>query len=147
MMLLKCCTQYSCKFGKLSSGHSGPEKVSFHSNGKECLNYCTVALISHTSELCSKFSKKRLQQYMDQEPPDVQARFRKGRGTRDQVVSIHWITQKARELQKNSYSAFLTTPNPLTMWIPTDWKILRDWNTRQSYLPPEKSVGRSRGNS
>ena len=63
---------------------------------------------------------------MDQEPPDVQARFRKGRGTRDQVVSIHWITQKARELQKNSYSAFLTTPNPLTMWIPTDWKILRD---------------------
>ena len=84
---------------------------------------------------------------MNQGPPDVQAGFRKDRGTRDQVASIHWIIEKARELQKNSYSALLTTPKPLTVWIPTDWKVLRDGNTRPSYLPPEKSVVRSRCNS
>ena len=71
----------------------------------------------------------------------------KAKGTRDKVASIHWIIEKAREHQENSYSALLTTPKPLTVWIPTHWKILRDGNIRPPYLPAEKSVGRSRGNT
>ena len=68
----------------------------------------------------------RLQQYVNCELPDVQAGFRKGRGTRDQIVNIHWITEKAREFQKNIYFALLTMPKPLTMWTATNWKILTE---------------------
>ena len=64
-----------------------------------------------------KILQARLQQYVSHELPDVQAGFRKGRGTRDQIANINWITEKAREFQKTSISAFLTMPNPLTMWI------------------------------
>ena len=67
-----------------------------------------------------KILQARLQQYMNRECPDVLAGFRKGRGTRDQVVNIHWIKEKAREFQKNIYSAFLTMPKPLTVWITTN---------------------------
>ena len=88
------------------------EKVSFHSNPKErrcqrCSNYCTVALISHASEVMLKILQARLQQYMNHELPDVQAGFRKGRGTRDQIASIRWISEKAREFQKNIYFCFI----------------------------------------
>ena len=70
---------------------------------KECSNYPTTALISHASKVMLKIVQARLQQYMNQELPDVQAGFRKGRGTRDQITNICWITEKAREFQKNTF--------------------------------------------
>ena len=84
----------------------GLENVSFHSNPKErqcqkCSNYHTIALISHTSKVMIKILQARLHQYVDCELPDVQAGFRKGRETRDQIANIHWILEKAREFQKN----------------------------------------------
>ena len=87
---------------------TGLEKVSFHAipkkgNAKECSNYCTIAFISHASKVMFKILQARLQQYMNCELPDIQAGFRKGRGTRDQIASIHWIMEKAREFQKNIY--------------------------------------------
>ena len=66
-------------------------------NAKECSNYRTIALISHTSKVMLKILQARLQQYMNRELPDIQAGFRKGRGTRDQIANIHWIIEKARE--------------------------------------------------
>ena len=72
-------------------------------NPKECSNYCTIALISHASKVILKILQARLQQYMNHELPDVQAGFRKGRGTRDQIANIHWIIEKAREFQKNYF--------------------------------------------
>ena len=81
------------------------------------LNYHTVALISHTSKVMLKILQARLQQYLNCELPDVQAGFRKGRGTRDQIANIHWIMEKAGEFQKTSISALLTMPKPLTVWI------------------------------
>ena len=87
------------------------------SNAKECSNYCTIALISHASKVMLKILQARLQQYVTHELPDVQAGFRKGRGTRDQIANICWIMEKAREFQKTSISALLTMPKPLTVWI------------------------------
>ena len=72
-------------------------------NVKECSNYCTISLISHTSKVMLKILQPRLQQYMNKELPDVQAGFKKGRGTRDQIANIQWIIEKAREFQKNIY--------------------------------------------
>ena len=83
-------------------------------NAKECSNYCTIALISHTSKVMLKILQARLQQYMNCELPDVQAGFRKDRGTRGQIANIRWIMEKAREFQKN-ISALLTLPTPLTV--------------------------------
>ena len=74
---------------------------------KECSNYCTIALISHASKVMLKILQARLQQYVNCELPDVQAGFRKGRGTRDQIANICWITEKAREFQKNIYFCFI----------------------------------------
>ena len=101
---------------------TGLDKVSFHSNPKEkeCKegsNYHTIALISHASKIMLEILQARLQQYMNRELPDVQAGFRKGRGTRDQIANICWIIEKAREIQKTSISALLTMPKPLTVWI------------------------------
>ena len=84
---------------------------------KECSNCYTIALISHASKVMLKILQARLQQYMNHELLDVQAGFRKGRGTRDQIANIHWIIEKARESRKTSISALLTTPEPLTVWI------------------------------
>ena len=75
--------------------------ISKRDNAKECTNYRTIAPISHASKVMLKILQARLQQYVNQELPDVQAGFRKGRGTRDQIANIHWITEKAREFQKN----------------------------------------------
>ena len=90
---------------------TGLEKVSFHSNlkgdAKECSNYCTIALISHASKVMLKILQARLQQYVNRELPDVQAGFRKGRGTRDQIANIRWIIEKARQFQKNIYFCFI----------------------------------------
>ena len=111
-MLRKGCTQYASKFGKLSSGHrTGKGQFSFQSqkkgNAKECSNYCTIALISHASKVMLKILQARLQQYVNRELPDVQAGFRKGRRTRDQIANIHCIIKKARESQKNIYFCFI----------------------------------------
>ena len=91
---------------------TGLEKVSFHSvpkkgNAKEYSNYCTIALTSHASKVMLKILHARLQQYVNCELPDVQAGFRKGRGTRDQIANIHWIIKKAGEFQKNIYFCFI----------------------------------------
>ena len=75
-------------------------------NAKECSNYCTIALISHASKVMLKILQARLQQYVNHEVPDVQARFRKGRGTRNQIANIHWIIKK-QEFQKNIYFCFI----------------------------------------
>ena len=82
---------------------TGLKKVSFHSNPKESSNYHTIALISHASQVMLKILQARLQQYMNRELPDVQAEFRKGRGTRDQIANICWVMEPAGEFQKNIY--------------------------------------------
>ena len=76
-------------------------------NAEECSNYCTNALISHASQVMLKILQARLQQYMNRELPDVQAGFRKGRGTRHQIANIHWIVKKASEFQENIYFCFI----------------------------------------
>ena len=76
-------------------------------NAKECSNYCTIAFISHDSKVRLKILQSRLQQYMKHELPHVQAGFRKGRGSRNQITNIHWIIKKAREFQKNTYFSFI----------------------------------------
>ena len=76
-------------------------------NAKECSDYCTIAVISHTSQVMLKILQVRLQPYMNWELPDVQAGFIKGRGTRDQIANICWIIEKAREFQKNIYFCFI----------------------------------------
>ena len=115
-------------------------------NAKECSNYCTIALISHASEVMLKILQARLQQYVNCELPDVQAVFRKGRGTRDQIVSICWIIKKARTFQKNIYFFLLTIPKPLTAWITTNsGKFFKIWEYLDLAL--EKSICRSGSNS
>ena len=81
--------------------------ISKKGNAKECSNYCTIALISHASKVMLKILQARLQQYVNYELPDVQAGFRKGRGTRNQIANIHWIIKKAREFQKNTDFCFI----------------------------------------
>ena len=76
-------------------------------NAKECSNYCTIALISHASKVMLKILQAKLQRYVNCKLPDVQAGFRKGRGTRDQIANIRWIIKKAREFQKNIYFCFM----------------------------------------
>ena len=87
------------------------EKISFHfnskkGNAKECSNCCKIELISHTSKVTLKILQARLQQHVSRELPDVQAEFRKGRGTRDQIANICWIIEKARELKKKQKMFF-----------------------------------------
>ena len=86
-------------------------------NAKECFYYCTMAHISHTSKVMLKILQARLQQYVNHELPDVQAGFRKGRGTRDQIANILWIIKKEKSSRKTFISALLTMLKPLTVWI------------------------------
>ena len=81
--------------------------ISKKDNAEECSNYHTIELISHTSKVMLKILQAKLQQYMNRELPDVQAGFRKGRGTRDQIANICWIVEKAREFQKIIYFCFI----------------------------------------
>ena len=81
--------------------------ISKKGSAKECSNYCTIALISHASKVMLKILQERLRQYVNHELPDVQAGFRKGRGTRDQIANICWIMEKAREFQKSIYFCFV----------------------------------------
>ena len=110
---------------------SGLENFSFHSNpkdnAKECLNYHTIALISHTSKVMLKILQARLQQYVNHELPDVQAGFRKSRSNRDQTANIHWIIEKAREFQKNIYFCFIDYTKAFNcVDHNTLWKILHE---------------------
>ena len=95
-------------------------------SAKECSNYRMIALISRASKVMLKILQARLQQYMNHELPDVQAGFRKVRGTRDQIANICWIIEKQENFRKTSTSALLTMPKPLTVWITTNWKILKE---------------------
>ena len=113
MMLWKCCTQYASTFGKLSSGHRTGKvfiPIPKKGNAKECSNYRTIAVISHASKVMLKILHARLQQSVNCELPDVQAGFRKGRGIRDQIANIHWITEKAREFQKKHLLLWIRIP-------------------------------------
>ena len=109
---------------------TGLEKVSFHSNPKkdkvkECSNYHTTALISHASKVMLKILQARLQQYVNHELPDVQAGFRKGRGTRDQIANICWVIKNAREFQKNNCFCFTDYANTFGyVYHNKLWKIL-----------------------
>ena len=91
-------------------------------NAKECSNCCTIAL-SYASKVMLKILQARLQQHVNRELPDVQAGFRKGRGTRDQITNVHWIMEKARELQKNI--CFIDHATAF-VWIATNWDILKE---------------------
>ena len=86
-------------------------------NGKECSNYHTIALISHATKVMLKILQARFQQYVNRELPDVQAGFRKGRGTRDQIANTYWLLKKQESSRKTSISALLTMSKPLTVWI------------------------------
>ena len=117
-------------------------------NAKGCSNYHTITLISHASKVMLKILQARLQQYVNRELPDVQAGFRKGRGTRDQIANIRWIIEKAREFQKNIYFCFIHYAKAFDYVDHNKlWKILRDGNTRPPDLPLEKFVRRSGSNS
>ena len=137
---------------------TGLEKVSFHSNPKECSNYHTIALISHASKVMLKILQARHQQYVNHEFPDVQAGFRKGRGTRDQIANIHWIRKKQESCRKTSISALLTMPKTLTVWItinggkfwkrweyqttwPASWEICMQVRKQQLELDMEPQTG------
>ena len=96
-------------------------------NAKECSNYRTIALISHASKVMLKILQARLQQYMKRELPDVQAGFRKGRGTRDQIANIPWIIEKAKEFQKNIYFCFIDYAKAFDYVDHNKlWKILKE---------------------
>ena len=86
-------------------------------NAKECSNYCTIAIISHASKIMLKILQASLQQQVNRVLPEIQAGFRKGRGTIDQIANIHWLIKKQEGSRKISTSALLTMPKPLTVWI------------------------------
>ena len=162
-MLLKCCTQYVSKFGKLGSGHrTGKALFSFQSQRKaipknvqvqfssvaqSCLTLCNPVdcnppsssvhgilqarvlewvAISFSSKVMLKILQARLQQYVNRECPDVQAGFRKGRGTRDKLPTSAGSWKMREFSRKTSISALLTMPKPLTVWITINWKILKE---------------------
>ena len=130
---------------------TGLEKVSFHSNPKErqcqrMFKYCTIALISHASKVMLKILQGRLQQYINLNLQIFKLDL--GRGNRNQIANLHWIIKNLREFQKNSYFCFIDYTETFDSVDHSKlWKILRNGNPRPPYLPPEKSVCRSRGNS
>ena len=118
-------------------------------NAKDCSNYRDIALISHASKVMLKILQPRLQQYVNCELPDVQDGFQKGRGTRDQIANICWITKRAREFQKNIYFCFIDYTKAFDCVDHNKlWKILKEMGISDlPDLPPEKSVCRSISNS
>ena len=137
MMLLKCCiqyasTQYASQIWKSQQWPQNWKRSVFipipkKGNVKECSNYCTVVLISHASKVMFKIFQARLQQYVNLELPHVQAGFRKSRGTRDKIVSICWIIEKAWEFQKNIFFCFIDYPKAFDCVHHNKlWKILKE---------------------
>ena len=157
-MLLKCWTQHVSKFGKLSSGHkTGKCQFSFHSQRRamrEHPNYCAVALVPHARKAMLKIFQARLQQYVNWELPDILAGFRKGRGTRNQIVNILWILEKTREFQKNIYVCFIDYAKAFDGVDHNKlWKILQEMGVpdhitcllRNLYAGQEATVGTGHG--
>ena len=163
-MLWMCCTQYASKYGNLSQSQDWKRSVfisiSKKGNAKEYSNYCTITLISHTSKVMLKFLQARLQQYMNHELPDVQAGFRKGRGTRDQIANIPWIIKIARELKKENL--YFCLCQSLWLWIitncrkffkrweyqttwPASWEICMQVKNQQLELYMEQQTGSTSG--
>ena len=147
-MLLKSALSMSANLenSAMATGLERPVFIPFlqKGNAKECLNFCTIVLISHASKVILKILHTWLQHYLNQEHPDVQAGLRKGRGSRGQIASTHWITEKARGLKKKSTSTSLMMLKPLTVWITkTCGKLLKTQEHQTTYLPPEKPVCRS----
>ena len=143
-----------CKhFGKLSSGHrTGKDQFSFQHQRKampkNAQTTTTIALISHTTKVMLKILQARLQQYMNHELSHVQAGFRKGRWTWDQIANIHWIIKKAREFRKNIYFCSIDCAKAFGCVEHNKLENSeRDGNTRPPDLPPEKSVCRSGSNN
>ena len=151
---MSMCRVFSCVVGR------GCLLWPVHSLGKTLLasNYSTIALISHASKVMLKILQARLQQYLNHELPDVQAGFRKGRGTRNQIANISWIIEKAREYEKISTSVLLTMPRPLTVWItincgkfwkrweyqttwPASWETCMQVRKQQLELDMEQQTG------
>ena len=129
-MLWKCCIQYASKLGKLSSGHrTGKCQFSFQCQRKQMpKNAQTTTQLHSPHTLVLKILQARLRQYVNSELPDVQAGFRKGRGTRDQIANIRWIIKKTREFQKNIYFCFIDLPKPLSVWITINCrKVWKRW--------------------
>ena len=131
-------------------------------NAKECSTYHTIALISHAKKTMLKILQVTLQQYVNQELADVQAEFRKSRGTRNQIANIHWIIEKARQFQKNIYFCFTNYTKALTAWIttncgkfwkrweyqttlPASWEICRQFKKQQLEVDMEQQTGSKLG--
>ena len=148
---------------KLSRGHrTGKGLFAFQSQRKaipkKCSSYRTIALISHASKVMLKILQVRLQQYVNHELPDIQAGFRKGRGTRDQIANICWIIKKAREFQKNIYICFIDCQSLSTIncgkffkkweyqttW-PASWEICMQVKKQQLELDMEQQTGSKLG--
>ena len=137
-MLWKCCNQHASKWKTQQWPQDWKRSVFIpipkKGNAKECSNYCTIALISHASKVVLKILQARLQQYVNRELPDVQAGFRKGGGTRDQLPTSGRSSQKQESSRKTSISALLIMPKPLTVWITINcgkfwkrWKYQTTW--------------------
>ena len=161
MMLWKCCTQYASKFGRLSSGpRTGKGLFSFQSQRKAMpKNEHTIVLISHASKIMLKILQARLQQYVNRELPDVQAGFRKGRGTNQRSNCQHPLDHgKSKSSRKTSISALLTMLKPLTVWItincgkfwkrweyqttwPASWETYMQVRKQQLELDMEQQTG------
>ena len=160
MMLLKWCTQYASKSEKLSSDHrTGKGQFSFQSQRKAMPKNSQTTAQLHSSHTLVMFKilQARLQQYMNCEIPGVQARLKKGRGTRDQIANIHWIIEKAREFQKNIYFCFIDWDKAF-VWItincgkfwkrweyqttwPASWEICMQVRKQQLQLDMEQQTG------
>ena len=154
-MVWKCCTQYTSKFGKLSSGHrTGKGPFLFQSQRKampkNAQTTAQFALISHASKVMLKILQARLQQYVNCELPDVQAGFRKGRQTRDQIANIHLLDHRKSKRVPEKHLFLLYWPCQ-SLWLCRSQQTVenssRDGNTRPPDLPLEKSVCRSTSNS
>ena len=161
-MLWMCCTQYDSKFGKFSSGHRTEKgQFSFQSQRKAMPKNAQMTTQLHSSHMLVvmfKILQARLQQYMNHELPDVQAGFRRGRGTRDQIANIWWSLKKQQSFRKTSISAFLTMPKCLTVWTtincgnfwkrweyqttwPASWETYMQVRKQQLELDMEQQTG------
>ena len=152
MMLWKCCTHYASKFGKLDSGHrTGKGQFSFQSQRKQFQRMLRLphnCIISHATKVMLKILQPRLQQYMNCELPDVQARFRKGKGSEIKLPPSVESSKKEDSSRKTSISALLNMPKPLMCGSQqTVENSERDGNTRPPDLPFEKPICRSGSNS
>ena len=152
-MLWKCCTQSASNWKTQQWPQDWKRSVFIpipkKGNAKECSNHCKIALISHARKVMLKILQARLQQYMNHGLSDVQAGFRKGRGTRDQIANIRCIIKKSTRVPENCLLLIYWLHQSL--WLCGSQQTMknssRDGNTRPPYLPPEKSVCKSRTNS